>query len=108
MSHAIPMHAIQHSSSSTGPKTNNNNMKKKKKRNEPKIRVILADGTEVPKIRAPTLLDKAKRFVPDRATTRHNLLEACRRTTLRRASRFYFVEGAEDSTTNKVETLQHV
>ncbi|KAL7573680.1 hypothetical protein ACA910_007724 [Epithemia clementina (nom. ined.)] len=69
--------------------------KNPKNRHDPNVRAVLADGTVVPAIRAPTLMDKAKRYVPDRAETRFHLNEATRRTTVRRASRYYFVEGQE-------------
>ena len=61
-----------------------------------RIRAVLDDGTPVPAIRAPSLLDKARLYIPDRAETRANLNEASRRTLDRRASRYYFVEGSDE------------
>ena len=56
---------------------------------EPEIRAILADGTKVPAIRSPSIMDKAKLFVPDRAETRASLNEASYRAANRVASRNY-------------------
>ena len=54
---------------------------------KPEIRAILADGTIMPAIRSPSIMDKAKLFVPDRAETRASLNEASRRAAYRLASR---------------------
>eukprot|EP00522_Entomoneis_paludosa_P004380 CAMPEP_0172471342 /NCGR_PEP_ID=MMETSP1065-20121228/67767_1 /TAXON_ID=265537 /ORGANISM="Amphiprora paludosa, Strain CCMP125" /LENGTH=641 /DNA_ID=CAMNT_0013229437 /DNA_START=106 /DNA_END=2032 /DNA_ORIENTATION=+ len=73
---------------------------------ETEIRAILSDGTQLPAIRSPTWIDKAKLFLPDRAETRENLLEATRRADYRRYHQYYTTTDAAAATQGTMEVVQ--
>mmetsp|Transcript_2686 Transcript_2686/g.7468 ORF Transcript_2686/g.7468 Transcript_2686/m.7468 type:complete len:546 (-) Transcript_2686:284-1921(-) len=65
-------------------------------RKETEIRAILSDGTQLPAISAPTWVDKAKLFIPDRPETRESLWEATRRAETRRQERYHYTVDTEE------------